>query len=544
MSQVALSKILALAERDDIELQCSTIKVIGEIGVKNKKVTSLLLKKLSSSNPVIRKYALSAISKTPSIDYVEYLMDMIEKGDENVRTVEAILCSLGSRVFPLLKRRFTKSPDIVKKIYITCIASIKTVEARNFLLNAILNYPLDILKHICFSLRETVESLSAKEKRSFYIYIKKLIDKASLNKNYIALTSYMILIGYLRLPESKNVLLSFIKKNEREYFHVQRNALLSLSKVHLTGRHDDVANVMFSLVESGDVIIAKHAIQILNTITLSTKYSEKIKSIINSPYPEVRRFAVMFLGRKDSKDSIKQLVSYLGGQDNSVREAAVESLKTMPNSVGMLIKELENFEDIRQGLVIAYILKEHKKKLISDKCTALFAKMEKYFIKNNEKYKLFYNVLRIAVPEFLYKTTLRKVQVLKKRKKFKEAEMFIGLLNSGLLFTDEVKYESAIISLKNSSKDLSLMFRNGDNTLRLFVQLLKSSDIALLKRIKKETVLESDDLFYLGFHFSEKLFELKEFGTEILKYLIKKYPRSKFTVKAKKKIIQGGSVLV
>ena len=90
-----------------------------------------------------------------------------------------------------------------------------------------------------------------------------------------------------------------------------------------------------------------------------------------------------------------------------------------------------------------------------------------------------------------------------------------------------------VIHLKNSAKDVALLYRNNDMCLSLFESLIKTSDIALLKRIKAERVLDAEDFFYLGFHFSEKLFELREFGLDIIKLLVKRYPRSKVTTKAK-----------
>jgi hypothetical protein len=219
---------------------------------------------------------------------------------------------------------------------------------------------------------------------------------------------------------------------------------------------------------------------------------------------------------------------------------ALSALKQTPQSVTVLLSLLDTLPLSADIQSIAYIFKEHKDKMTPEKCKTLYSKLEKNLLKKDERYKLFHTIFRIAYPEYLYKTVLKKVQSLKSRKKFKDAEIFAGLISRGLLFTDEVKYELAVIQLKNSSKDIAILYRNNDNCLRLFEQLLKSSDLALLKRLKKETILDVTDFFYLGFHFSEKLFELKDFGVETLKYCIKKYPRSKVVGKAKKKLNNVG----
>ena len=48
-------------------------------------------------------------------------------------------------------------------------------------------------------------------------------------------------------------------------------------------------------------------------------------------------------------------------------------------------------------------------------------------------------------------------------------------------------------------------------------------------------------LLYVGSHFAEKLYEQKAFGIEVLKHVIKKYPRSAKVKKAAKKELQDAN---
>jgi len=212
----------------------------------------------------------------------------------------------------------------------------------------------------------------------------------------------------------------------------------------------------------------------------------------------------------------------------------------MPSVVPLLLSALPKVSDEGEITTMAQILKLHKKKFTAERCTTLFSKMDKLLQKKDEAYKVYNTVLRIVAPEYYYKTLLKKVQLCKGKKKYKEAERYADFLTRGLFFTDEVKYELSIIRVKESTKNVSLLHRNNDRGLQLIEFLNKSSDIAILKRLKTEKVLGSDDLFYIGFHFSEKLFELKDFGVAVLKYVIKKYPRAKQSSKAKKKLQQVG----
>jgi len=540
MAESLLPKLLKLAEKDDVELQCCVVKVLGELKIKNKKVSMLLAQKLSSQNHILRRYTLDALSKNPSIDGIDELLTMLEHNDSNREAVQNIVLQLGSGVVSYIKKRYTDSNESAKKGYCSILAKLYTADARNFLLDAIFDAPLDLLKHICFCLREPIEKLSVKDKQTLLKLIKVRIEKAEKNKKYSALTSYEILISFMRIAQAKTIFLKYIKTRDREMYHVRRNALIGLSKLDLKGKCDDIAKALFSVVASGDLNLVKYAADILEKIDFAVSFDKQIETFLNSKYPDVKRFGIIALGRKSNPKSLSMIVSFLNDKDYLVKQMALNSLKQIPQSVTVLIPMLDTLSLDADIQSLAYVFKEHKDKLTPERCRTMYAKLEKCLLKKDERFKVYHTIFRIAYPEYLYKTVLKKLQNLKSRKKYKEAESFSQLINRGLLFTDEVKYELAVIQLKNSSKDITVVYRNNDNSLRLFEQLLKSSDLAMVKRVKKESAFDATDLCYLGFHFAEKLFELKDFGVEVLKYCIKKYPRSKVSAKAKKKLEYAG----
>ncbi|MFH1384430.1 MAG: HEAT repeat domain-containing protein [Candidatus Omnitrophota bacterium] len=541
MAEKILNKILTMAKSSDIELQCSAILVLGELGLKDKNITILLKQKLASVNTVIKNFALDAVRAVPSKDYAEELLTILEQGGKESKKAADVLCAIHSDILPILKSRFSRYNDYYKNLVIPVLISLNTASGRKFLLDAILTNSLDVLKAICFSFREKIETFSAQEKKALLAHIRQCIKEATVHKKYTAITSYVILIGFINCPSSKGLLLSFVKKDGDAYAHVRRNALLSLKRLNLRGRHDDVAEVLFSLLENADQYAGKDIVDVLQPITFSKTFDKKIQRLLQSQNPYVRSFAISCLGRNGARQSAQCLVQYLKEKDTLIRQAAQEALGGMPSAVPLLLKALQTMCVEDEYMTIAHILKNHKEKITSERRAKLFSFMEQHLRKRHDAYKIYYTVLKTVMPEYLYDTVLKKIRLLKNRKKFKEAHAFTSLLSTGLLFTDEVKYEASIIGLKNSNQDIALRSRNNDTVLQLFEYLLKSSDIALLKRIKSEKNLEAHDLFYVGFHFSEKLFELKGFGVAILKLLIKKYPRSKVAPKAKKKLAQVGA---
>lgn len=536
MAQALLPKLLKLAHADDVSLQCSVLKVLRELKLSDKLVSALFIEKISSASPDVRRHALEGLLVYPTFESCGVLLDLIDKNDSNFAMAENILSKMGGKVVSQIKKRISVSDERAIRSYISILIKIYTIEARNVLLDMIFDNTVETLKHICFLLREKFEATDESEKESLFALLKVRVERAEKEKKYSALTSYVILLGYLRYAASKSLFVSLCLKSEREYFHVRRNALIALSRLDLQKKHDDVAKALFCIAANGDSSLVKTAAEILARIQFSPIFDKEIEALLSSNQPEVKRFAIIALGRKNNKKTILQLITFLHDADMSVRDAALESLKANADSVAFLLPLLDSIVSETELVSVANILKHHRQKLTPEKCKALYSKLDKFYAQGNQRYQTFYTVFRIAYPEYLYKTVLRKVQLLKGRKRFKEAEHFAQLISRGLMFTDDVKYETAIVQLKNSAHELALLNRSNDNCLKLFEHLLKSSDIALLKRIKKETVLDATDFFYVGFHFSEKFFELKDFGVEILKFCIKKYPRTKITTKAKKKL--------
>jgi hypothetical protein len=81
--------------------------------------------------------------------------------------------------------------------------------------------------------------------------------------------------------------------------------------------------------------------------------------------------------------------------------------------------------------------------------------------------------------------------------------------------------------LKISKKELSPQYRNEDHALRGFTSLFRHSSIDLMKRIKKDKTLDASDLYYIGFHFNDSAGNERTFGEELLKHVIKTWPKSK-----------------
>jgi hypothetical protein len=98
------------------------------------------------------------------------------------------------------------------------------------------------------------------------------------------------------------------------------------------------------------------------------------------------------------------------------------------------------------------------------------------------------------------------------------------------------KFRLAIAQLKLHPYALESLVRRQEPALELLADLDRSSAFPLLDALKKEKALEPEDLFCLGFHFSDGVPAERALGKDILELLAARYPRTKLGKSAKNKL--------
>ena len=79
--------------------------------------------------------------------------------------------------------------------------------------------------------------------------------------------------------------------------------------------------------------------------------------------------------------------------------------------------------------------------------------------------------------------------------------------------------------------------READSSIPHFQFLIKLEDFPLMDRLKGEKNLQREELYFLGSQLLGKLQKDRVFGSELLKIITQKYPRSKLGV-ASRKLLQ------
>lgn len=538
MSEI-LRKIAKLVESDDLELASASLKIAGALKLKNTQMMKSIKKHIESDNQRLKLAAMDSLGRIGSRESVTFLFP-IYKNDTNLRAQAGLaLAQIGDAVLPSLEKEYDKAGNQreYKKSLLSVISNVRSKASIKFLLGALMDEDLEILKHVCYEVRNGIDKMDAKEKASLQLVVNAMIQKAETKKANNALVSLVIILGYLADKKSKRQLVRFL--NKKYPFVLRRNALISLGRLGLQGKgNDDVVEALMGLFDDHDFNgYQKTFIDILEKQEFPKSVLKEIVKHAESKSPEIRRFALSKMSGVDTKENIQLLVNNLFHQDYQVRQSSEEALKKMPSSVPALLKMLSKEESSDRLSRIGNILSFHRGEVSQLRLKEIFASMEKAIEKFEDvKAQTYFNMLKQINPDFTHNAVLKEALVLKKKKKFKEEAKLLEFLSSSTVFTKDAKWELLVANVKLSTKDLSSVARNNDRCLGMVSGFIKAQDKDLIKNLFKEKALTPQELYYIGFHFSEKLFEQKQFGVDLLKKMIKKSPRNSFSIQAKKRL--------
>ena len=538
-----IKKITRLIDSEEDEIKCAAIRVLGELGVKERAVLKLLGEKLSAESEAVKLAILDSFIRNPQTAVLSYLLPLLKlEGSVRRKAIHAI-GAIGPKAVSILEKEFKTTTLQEKKLFIDILSTIRSKATIDFLVGSLVGGDIEILKYICFALRNQLEKMAKPEKLYLLESVNRFLALEAVKKNDEMTTSGIILLGYIAEPQAKKTLLKFFDK--KRSFYIRKNALFALSRVNLTGTgHDDVAAVVFPLLDDADFPnVVRNVLNILEKIQVPKRFTAQFPKLLETTrHPAVKRFLLTRLAQAGNAQTIKLLISHLDSNDPMVRDAAAESLGKLPKAVPDLIKKIESTRESEKGEKIALVLRNHKELFKAERCRKIYLKLDRALIKQDPQVRIYALLLKQVNPDFFYLETLKRAKQLKRAKKFEAAKRYLELLATGLFYTDEVRYEMASVLLKLSGKDLNLQARNEDPALNLFSVLARINLSHLLKQVKADRLLDYNDLYYAGFHFSERLFEQKAFGVDVLKLLIKKFPRSKVKTAAKKKLELVGPV--
>lgn len=536
-------KLCALLDRDDVELQCSAARVLGELGPAGREVRLCLAKHLKTQNLTLKHYLLSALERLPGRQALPYLFPLLREGGRVQERAIVLIASCGPAAVAEGRKLFSGADEELKRLLVRIFGALGTVEGCAFLVGCIPDAGPELRRSICLAIREAMEKLPAAGKKPLLGKIDALLASPQAKASPEVAAAAVMLLGCAADPSSLEKLLRATAADQPAPVREQALLALARSDIPRNRAREVVAALVPALREADYANVVRHVLAALQRVAFPGALAARLDEELRGAHPAVRNFLLSRMSAGGSKENVARLLAHLNAGSFDERRAAQEALSGIPAAAAQVLKELDAAKDYEAAMRLVSILKAQGAKPDAAEKRRLFERMEKLRAAGDERAAAYAAALTVADPAFLIARVLGVVKRLKSRKAFTEVDALFGAFARHVPLNDELKFERAVMKLWKGLPDLASAQRDEHEALRLIAELARVEGFPLLKRLKAERALSPEALYHVGFHFAEKLFAQRDFGIALLKHLALRSPRSKTGIAARRKLEIVGAPL-
>jgi HEAT repeat protein len=536
-------KIVKLLDDERMERRCAAAMVLGELRAKEPQVIDALGRCLGQESHLLRLYALEALAGARSSKVTQLVMPLLDDPDEEVRSQAAVLlANQGSKAAATLAKELHGAPIGRRRTIITILARNHDKGTFERLLR-LLPDP-EIGEYTLNSLRNEIDHMTAKEGEALRTQTAALLKK----KEWLADTSCtaraLRLLGYMREAKLVRMILPFA--SEKKPVPVRLAALAALRRPLQAARStDETVKALIKYADDADATLARAAVDTLKGLKVPEDVAKELMKLSQGRHSEGRQFALEALGQTGGQMVIKNMVEHLRGDDPVAREAAARSLGKMEAAAPTLLKELTSADgEVSHVRVLCGLLRRHAASLKPAARKTIAELTVAALEQTAGTAEPLLELLAVVEPKRYAEVLVSRAVAHKRAKRHDQAFALLCRLDDSDLLDDDGRYTAVVTGLcaLSAKKDLGRASRTTDPILKQVVELV-GMGYPVASKLKKEKSLTPEDLFFVGFNFSEsKDEEEKEFGGELLERLASKGPRTKLGRSAKNKLKLMGLV--
>lgn len=532
---VAIRKLLS-HERQ--ERRCAAAIVLAELGIRDKRSVNALTSALDDEDPQVRRYVLEALAQTDDESIVDKLIDALNDPDLFVQqAAETALLRFGDQAVPALQRQM-EGPASVRRKVAAVLSRLQSSAGIESLIDSIDGSDSTVLDRARQALRTKGPELSATELRNLKKKLDQRLNQAT-HKKEIALSAALLpLLG--DLPDDTVVTRIMKETTPDTPPQVRRAAIAAMMSAlpQARGRRRDAAieRLLECLPEEDEDGVIRPTLNALKDVEVPERLAPMLKDLLNAPTASARAYALSELGRIGTPDSISSLVEQLITGSAPVRVAAREALAKVSESATPLAEALFEVSDPSRLQDIGELLKQHEANLPPEMkikiCVTIIDRIE---AGEDNLGPLVETASRALSEHFL--TVIRdRVSSRRSKKNLAGAFTLLNAIKDCTAFGDEERYQLAVLGLVKSADTSSRPPRATDRLCTPFAELLRVG-FPIENRLRKESLVRVQDLYYLGFAFSESRDEdERDFGHELLEEVVQREPDSTHGSRAQNKI--------
>jgi HEAT repeat protein len=528
-------KLLRLLQPDSpAEVRAAAALVLGEVGGRDAELARALCERIDDPEPHVRSQAMAAAGKLRVESALPRLLPRIRGGGEEAEIAAQAAARLGTKGMEAVKEVMAQAPPGLKRRLAGALAAGGTPTAETVALDALLDKDPGVVDAAIRSLIGEVPSFSPAHRTTLADHALELLaPKKGTSLPLASETALVRLLSALEDPRGEKLFWSRIGPGNPP--ELRAAALQAIGKLRFRQGKDTVGRLLECALDR-NFRVAAPALMILNAVPVPDRNLKDWLPLFDAPDTAARRFAVDKLGDRDDPEVAEALLRQVDHRDRAFREQAIARLAKGNHGRRALVRALVEAASPDEAWFLARaqmpLVREYPAELLRE----LFARGCDLLEANDRRAEAVLALLREADARSLRDQLEVRAVTLRKKKAYAEALTYFRWLARDPACAEAIRYETAACGLKLSDRDLAAETRANDLCLGQFARLVHSYEVDPVERLRQTKWLETEELFYVGFHFVEGERREREFGTRVLQLVCERSPRSKLAKDAKSKL--------
>lgn len=532
MADATTRKLLDLLEKGSPQLRNASALLIGELQPKGKNIIRALGAALADHNPQLRRTVIDSIGRIGGKDALPHLLAVVRQGNDEAEHAAYCIAKIGSSGVKMLLKEMEAGAPSVKKAVAAALSRAGVQHAVDTALQSLLDENPEVVDAARRSLEGEVQRADESGKKNLAKRLIAFLSKKDVLSRPTAVGASLRVLEMLRDPQAEKMLWKWA--NSSYPAPIRAAALRALA--NLPPPNDkSTLKILLNMLDEKDPSLVRPALEILAKRELPAASLPRLMPLLDSAEPTVRLFALRALRRADSAKVADAVLTRLHHPDPEMRRAAEEVASGLSAARKVLAKQLLVTKDVAQCWATVRILSRQTGGIDPATMKQLLTRSLDSIEKDEAWSEPLLHFVRRMEPKKTFDMLRKRGLQLRKAKKYAQAVRCLRLITKEPDFSSEERFELALAGLMLSPKRIDQDSRAADHSLTHFLTLAHMDQFRLIERMKKEKIVGPEEFFYVGFHLIERG-NHRQLGSEALKYLLKKWSKSKVSKQAKEKL--------
>jgi hypothetical protein len=512
-----IRSILAILEHDrPPELKIAAAQVLGELAPKEVGVVKALAAQLDNGADFVARHVLATLAAIGSAAATRVLVGQLD--GRHADLAAHLLAEIGEAAVPALADAFDAAGPESRLRILGILARSSGPRVAQVAEQAI-QLP-EFGKRAAEVLVHAAAALDGRQLKPLKVRLTKALAGDEVAPQCAA--AILSVLARLDAAGSRATLLKYAGPDHAAM--VRQSALQALRDIRLTPTQ--AAALLPLLHEDDEVHVVEPALRLLERVEGWPEQAlPELRRMLGGRLPRLRLFAVRAVRHAPRADQVKPLLQFLHGQDAELASAASAALGANPDAAAPLLRSLLVEKDPARARRTAEPLVRLGRDFAAKDVKSLAERGVKLLLAHDPVGEILLGLLVRAQPEKGAAAVVERAVRFRKQRKFAEAVALLAFLAAADRLDGEGRYQLALCRLLlDVAAHRDGHATAGDATMGYFALLIRDR-FPVLDRIKRESMLEPEDLLRVGQHFTDAVGEERRFGTALLLHLADKHPR-------------------